>query len=118
MSNLVLIRSLHIHPLEFTNERVHEEYKKGWLCELCDDIIRNPLTKSYHCETCLFDICEKCYRYIFPRKPKSDVHKHEMNLEQRNEEWECDICDQSYYMRRSWYCNLCNFDVCYYCYWE
>ena len=55
---------IHSHKLVLTNERLNPGYQDGWVCELCSDMIRNPQTKSYHCERCLFDVCEKCILYI------------------------------------------------------
>lgn len=114
----VYIPRLHVHNLSLTNERLNEGYQQGWLCELCNDNIRNPATKSYHCEQCIYDVCEKCCLYISIRKPNINSHKHELNLEIRDFEWECQVCCNYYYKRRSWYCDLCDFDVCVYCYWK
>jgi len=114
----ILIKELHIHPLILTNERINPDYNEGWLCELCDDNIRNPFQKSYHCEECLFDICEKCFNYIKIRIPNKNIHNHELNLEIRNDFWMCNICNKKYYKRRSWYCDICDFDVCVFCYWK
>ena len=109
---------LHNHNLTFTNNRLNPGYEQGWVCELCNDNIRNPSTPSYHCEPCVFDICEKCYIFISSRVPNSNCHNHELNLEIRPLEWECNMCGNAYYMRRSWYCDICNFDSCLYCYWK
>lgn len=113
-----LIKEIHIHPLILTNERINPGYQQGWVCELCNDEIRNPLQKSYHCESCLFDLCEKCFNYIKTRIPNNKCHNHELNLEIRNEAWKCNICNNIYYKRRSWYCDICDFDVCVFCYWK
>lgn len=93
-------------------------YEQGWVCELCNDNIRNPSTPSYHCEPCVFDICEKCYIYIISKVPNTNCHNHELNLEIRNLEWECNLCGNDYYMRRSWYCDTCSYDACVFCYWK
>lgn len=50
--------------------------------------------------------------------PNNNIHNHEINLEMKNYEWICDICDNSYYQRRSWSCEICEFDVCVICYWK
>ena len=109
---------LHNHPLILTNLRKHADYEYGWCCELCNDDIRNPLTKSYHCEPCLFDICEKCFLFINSRVPNKNIHNHVLNLEQRELEWECNNCENPFFRRRSWYCNLCDYDICVNCYWK
>ncbi len=76
------------------------------------------MTKSYHCEACVYDICEKCVLYISTRVQNSNCHSHELNLEIRDLEWECSLCGNSFYRRRSWYCDLCEFDACVFCYWR
>ncbi len=101
-----------------TNIRLNPGYEEGWVCELCDDKIRNPATKSYHCSKCYYDVCEKCFLYISTRIPNTSLHNHEINLEIRNLEWMCNICEKDYYKRRSWHCDICEFDVCVNCYWK
>jgi len=112
------IPKLHNHNLVLTNTRLNIDYDQGWCCELCSDHIRNPQTKSYHCKLCDFDVCEKCYLHISTRLPNQTCHNHEVNLEMRDLEWVCYICEQVYYYRRSWYCAICEFDCCIFCYWK
>lgn len=113
----ILIPKVHIHRLYHTNNRTRPEYEQGWLCELCSDEIKNPLTMSYHCEKCTFDICEKCILYISSRVPNTKCHNHELNLEMRDCIWDCSICGDQFFKRHSWYCDICDFDVCVNCYW-
>jgi hypothetical protein len=112
------IPRLHNHNLILTNKRDHPEYSLGWVCELCSDTVRNPETKSYHCEQCIYDICQKCYLHISTRLPNTTCHNHELNLEIREIEWQCNLCHNIYYKRRSWFCDNCDFDVCFSCYWK
>jgi hypothetical protein len=114
----VSIPRLHNHNLILTNQRKKVEYEQGWCCELCSDDIRSPYTKSYHCELCTYDICEKCYLYISVKLPQTNIHSHELNLEIRNAHWSCDKCKNDYYNRRSWFCDLCDYDICVFCYWK
>ena len=109
---------LHIHKLYHTNIRTRPEYEQGWLCELCSDDIKNPRNKSYHCEICTFDICEKCFMYISNRVPNVKCHNHDLFLEMRDYIWECSLCGEVYYKRHSWYCDICDFDACVFCFWK
>lgn len=72
---------------------------------------------GYKCHNCPIVLCINCSEAIFISKNSDNLHEHNLELEFR-ENWICDLCKTEFINTASFYCNDCQFDVCYECYFE
>ena len=91
--------------------------KLNEICYFCCNKIDNVL--GYKCEKDDLTLCEDCYEkiYILDNEQNNKLHNHELVLTVR-EDWNCDICKGHFINKISYYCDKCDFDVCYYCYYN
>lgn len=102
------------------NNGLHEHSLKYILlndiCVFCCARIFNKM--GYTCESCNLILCENCYEKIFINDDNANnLHKHNLILKFRND-WSCDICKRYYKNKYSCFCESCDFDVCYKCYYN
>ena len=100
------------------NNGSHEHSLKNILlndiCVFCCYHIFNKM--GYICESCDLVLCENCYEKIYIYDV-NNFHRHNLILKFR-EEWFCNICKQCYKNKYSCFCESCDFDVCYKCYYN
>lgn len=89
-------------------------------CKLCHRRYSNKIW-SFYCTYCDYDICLKCSKLYIDKSLliledgiKIDNHKHALfyMITNRYREWECSICNESFYQDPSYYCTKCDYDVC------
>jgi hypothetical protein len=102
------------------NNGLHEHSLKYILlndiCVFCCARIFNKM--GYTCESCNLILFENCYEKIFINDDNANnLHKHNLILKFRND-WSCDICKRYYKNKYSCFCESCDFDVCYKCYYK
>lgn len=111
----------------------------NWKCNIC---LKNyeKNVPCFYCTNCDFDACNRCMKKLSDEKKyplnndgdrKSyklnkiniDLHKHPLIycLTSRNSNnkttWTCNNCNDNYNEDDwSFYCSLCDYDLCYYCY--
>ena len=130
--NISVKINTHIHRLAYmlTNS--------NWTCNLCQKF-NNKLSPSYNCSNCNYDVCEECmkkfiYKSKFPlllpgKKENQNIniindacHNHPLIYCYTSRgsngitNWVCNKCSKTYKNKWSFYCSMCNFDLCYDCY--
>ena len=118
---------------------------KGWKCDKCLTDY-TYCTPSFYCTYCDYDLCSKClgeyklnqikrsnenimifnnYSMInnnncFAWQRKSPRHIHSLSLIKRinNSNWTCDNCNKTFKKndKMSFYCSLCDYNLCTQCY--
>ena len=86
-------------------------------CYFCGCRIGNK--SGYKCENGDLILCDSCYEkiYIDIQQKNNSLHEHDLKPTVRKE-WYCDICKKYYEKKLSYFCKICNFDVCYNCYYK
>ena len=114
---------------------------RNWICNICRNNYSNFIP-TYYCTKCDYDVCRKCMKVISDEKkyPLIDegnredntikivqkfCHRHPLIycITSRNEKtrttWICNECKKNYSENEwSFYCSLCDYDLCYDCYYE
>jgi hypothetical protein len=140
--NAPIIIYCHPHPLVccLTDER--RNFSSSWKCNICSNSFSYDIP-SFYCTFCDFDICKNCIGKcplneikIFDENDKSFMnieqnntfacqkkylnHKHLLTLIKRtniNFSWRCNNC---YSIKTSdipsYYCSLCDYDICQECF--
>ena len=104
----------HTHPLSYLP-------RNGYHCNGGCNGNFPPGACSYYCNMCDFDLCPNCYNRIACNSgPQNNVfmnnHPHPLKYVPRNG-FRCNLCGQNYPEGIfSYYCNMCDFDVCQCCY--
>ena len=80
-------------------------------CDICAQKIKNW---CYKCDYCGIILCLDCRFNIFYKQKNNSLHNHILKLVKRYN-WSCQKCGSSEQWI-SFYCLLCNYDLCYYCY--
>ena len=112
---------------------------KCWICNLCQKNF-DESDSTFYCTKCDYNVCEKCLRKISdePKYPldeegnrKNDTietinfegHKHPLiycitsRTANKKTNWFCNECYKSFGNNEwSFYCSLCDYDLCYNCY--
>ena len=86
-------------------------------CYFCSKKIQN--IQGYKCEKNDLTLCENCYVkiYIHEDQPNNNIHNHELMPTIRSN-WCCNICGRHKIKKISYFCDKCDFDVCYKCYYK
>ena len=105
------------------NENVQEKHEHSLnyeningICDFCLKYINNK--SGYKCDKGDLILCLDCYEKIYiyiDETYRYNSHNHDLTITFRNN-WNCDICNINYQKKYSYYCKLCDFDVCYDCY--
>ena len=84
-------------------------------CKLClENIGGQP---GYKCGECPIIYCLKCAKKIIWGSKNKSVHSHSLLLKDTgNRKWKCDICQNQFKGKASFYCKQCDFDACDKCY--
>ena len=109
-----------IRPIVEADYTIHKDsfYYKNNLneqCRFCTKFINNM--PGYKCYNCPIVLCINCSEAIFISKNSDNLHEHHLELEFR-ENWICDLCKSKFRNTASFYCQDCQFDACYECYFE
>ena len=112
---------------------------KCWICNLCHKNF-DESDPTFYCTKCDYNVCEKCLRKISdePKYPldeegnrKNDTietinfegHKHPLmycitsRAANKKTNWFCNECSNHFGSNEwSFYCSLCDYDLCYNCY--
>jgi hypothetical protein len=83
-------------------------------CNVCLQEIVNR--SCYECN-CKIVLCLDCGSKILFEDNKNTFHNHTLKLTYRKI-WTCDICNSSYINTCSFFCRLCDFDVCKSCFFQ
>ena len=103
------------------NEQEHQHslinIKINDTCYFCSKKIQN--IQGYKCEKNDLTLCENCYVkiYIHEDQPNNNIHNHELVPTIRSN-WYCNICGRFNIKKISYFCDKCDFDVCYKCYYK
>jgi hypothetical protein len=103
------------------NEQEHQHslinIKINDTCYFCSKKIQN--IQGYKCEKNDLTLCENCYVkiYIHEDQPNNNIHNHELMPTIRSN-WCCNICGRHKIKKISYFCDKCDFDVCYKCYYK
>ena len=86
-------------------------------CYFCSKKIQN--IQGYKCEKNDLTLCENCYVkiYIHEDQPNNNIHNHELMPTIRSN-WCCNICGRHKIKKISYFCDKCDFNVCYKCYYK
>ena len=111
--NTTFHSSNHKHPLKFLKR---EKY-------YCDGVCKRHFFSgaySYYCSICDIDLCPTCFNFIANNcGPQNNVyvdnHPHPLKFVPRRG-FNCDICKKGYNDSFSYFCSICDFDVCEFCY--
>ena len=110
---------LHFHKLYFTNFRSNSSEYSSWNCDFClKNTNRLSTEYSYNCEQCDLDICSDCFAITLLKKPNKAIHEHTLVIREDREGWTCNLCEEDYDIRKSFYCFECDYDACIYCYFN
>ena len=123
----------------------NNQNNKGWKCDKCLTDY-SYCTPSFYCTYCDYDLCTKClgeyklnqikradeniiifnnYNLInnnncYAWQKKSSYHIHSLSLIKRvnNSNWTCENCNKTYKKneKMSFYCSLCDYNLCTQCY--
>ena len=128
----------HLHPLLFCNCQRGRNCEKGWVCDKCSSNYSVD-TPSFYCTFCDYDLCQSCLgeyklkeikRYysncnydnitkniyeILEWQINYPNHKHFLSLVKKMNDWYCDNCKKNYNKSNSYYCSLCDYDICQKC---
>ena len=132
----------HPHPLILCIcQRGKDNNYKGWICNKCSSNYSSN-TPSFYCTYCDYDLCQNClgeyklksidrYNYnfknnnnntkkdsnkIFPWQIDYPNHQHFLSHVKKMNNWFCDSCGYNCNNRsNSYYCSLCDYDICYKC---
>ena len=122
----------HLHDL------IYMITNRNWICNLCSQKYDNS-APTYYCTNCDYDVCESCMEKLSDEKKyplffagnRLDYnikvinvfcHEHPMIycITSRNRNpttWICNKCLKNYKENDwSFYCSLCDYDLCYSCY--
>jgi hypothetical protein len=78
------------------------------------------VAKSFYCSECDCDVCEKCFENCYQKsKDRVEKHIHFLNpLYSKSDNFRCDLCEKNFNQGQiSFRCEMCNFDLCWKCYW-
>ena len=140
---LPIVINKHFHPLILCNTLERKKYGTSWKCNNCFNNFTYE-EPSFYCTFCDYDICKKCIENLKINeikfndfcKNKTNIHfpsngnfawtKKYVNhehlvtfIKRKNEKfsWFCNICYKNYSNSKpSFYCSLCDYDVCSDCY--
>jgi hypothetical protein len=101
---------LHQHALSYCHA-----YANGiFFCDNCNTKFHN--TKSFHCSSCTFDLCNKCFEYkTLGYGGGVGSHEHEWILQMPS--WICNICSsQNVGGKMAYHCTKCKYNECETCY--
>ena len=112
---------------------------RNWICDLCMESYPSFLP-TFYCSKCDYDVCKKCMDKLSDEKKYPLInsgerisyknknittyrHRHQLiycitsrsSIGKTN--WICNNCMESYNNNEwSFYCTLCDYDLCYNCY--
>jgi hypothetical protein len=132
INNIGITIDNHSHSL------VYMITNRNWTCDLCSKSYESD-EPTYYCSLCDYDVCKSCMRQLsdeekFPflfrgfrddhnkKVIKSIYHKHRLiycmtSRGRKLTSWTCNECYNSYeFDDWSFYCSLCDYDLCYNCY--
>ena len=121
---------LHSHSLTYCDYLKKDDiYQKGdWICNICKCHYSKNIP-DFYCKICSFDACYYCFerykKYYIGQKQNNKNHEHILfytdylgkeNVYEKGN-WSCNIC-KKYYPRDcpNFYCQICNYDMCIYCF--
>ena len=140
--NFPILIDAHDHPLLLSFCERQTNNSTGWSCDKCKKNY-NYDTPSFYCTYCDFDLCQKClsdyklnqikiYRNLndftniqninktnFIWQKNFFNHNHPLSKIKRvnNASWKCNNCYKVYKRNiLSYYCSLCDYDICHTCY--
>ena len=111
---------------------------RNWICNLCMKSYPS-FVPTFYCTKCDFDVCKKCMNKLSDEKKfplflaggresvsiksiNDPSHNHPLmycitsRLSNGITKWVCQKCFKTYKNRWSFYCSICNYDLCYNCY--
>lgn len=139
INNKFLVQKIGIKIDNHPHRLVYMKTNKNCFCNLCKKKYKNKIP-IYFCTKCDFGVCKKCMKELsdekkYPLKDegekenydiktiKMECHKHPLiycitsRHEKNATSWICDECEyESYDNEWSFYCSLCEYDLCYDCY--
>ena len=136
--NYEFINNINIKIDEHDHCLVYMLTNRNWICNLC---MKNypSFVPTFYCTKCDYDVCKKCMSKLSDEKKfplflaggresvtikfiNDDCHKHPLmycitsRLSNGITKWVCKKCLKTYKNRWSFYCSICNYDLCYNCY--
>ena len=139
--NIPILVKAHEHPLLLCFCQRNDG--KGWVCDKCRSEY-SYCSPSFYCTFCDYDLCQKCiweYKLNQIKKSSRNInniinnqtylnknfawqnkfknHAHSLSLIKRINNhipWICDNCNQIYKKKQSYYCSLCDYNICDCCY--
>ena len=111
---------------------------RDWICDLCMKSYPS-FVPTFYCTKCDYDVCKKCMNKLSDEKKlplflagerdnftikfiNDDSHEHTLMYcitsrgSNKITKWVCRKCFKIYKNRWSFYCSICNYDLCYKCY--
>lgn len=135
----LLIYNIGIKIDKHKHRLVYMITNRNWICNICRNKYSNFIP-TYYCTKCDYDVCRKCMKIISDEKKyplidegnrenntikivEKDCHRHPLIycITSRNAKarttWICNECKGNYDEDEwSFYCSLCDYDICYDCY--
>ena len=146
ISSSIYMNGIHEHPLLFCSPLDRKQYGNSWSCNKCKSTYNYDISSFYctFCDFDLCPKCLAEYQLYqikfyncqsieannlkliqqnqndFQWKKKFKNHTHLLTLiqkENKNFSWACDNCSKNYQnTESSFYCSLCDYDVCKQCF--
>lgn len=111
---------------------------RDWICNLCMKSYPS-FVPTFYCTKCDYDVCKKCMNKLSDEKKlplflaggrenvniksiHDDSHEHPLIYcitsrgSNKITKWVCQKCSKIYKNKWSFYCSICNYDLCYNCY--